>query len=365
MDALSFAVPLTPPATPASSAGDNPLLTAAPPGTQPDFATLLAAGMATPTPDAETTASEAQDGKPASVLERETEHAEQPIPAEDSAAQFGVPAQLAVTAQPPIPLALPAQIVDTRNGADPEPHAEHARALDVVRKDAPAGAPVAAAGAPVAAAAANVAAQAPAKEDVDAAPSQVRHDGAAHAKAEPVEPMAVNAPHVPSFSEAQQAAHLQGIEQRPVAQPTAVREVPVPVGSTGFADAFSQQVVWMVDKDAQVAELRLNPPELGPVEVRLTLSGDEASAQFVSPHAEVRAAIESSIVRLRESMAEAGIQLGEASVSADSFRGDQATPQSDTRHARSGYAEQQDSGERVPHVLPNVTARRGLVDIFA
>ena len=117
-----------------------------------------------------------------------------------------------------------------------------------------------------------------------------------------------------------QAVQIHPAESRgPLSQPSALLEVQAPVSEPGFAQALSRQVVWMVDKDAQVAELRINPPELGPVEVRLTLTHDSAAAEFVSPHAEVRAAIENAIVRLRESMAEAGIQLGEASVSAESF----------------------------------------------
>lgn len=167
---------------------------------------------------------------------------------------------------------------------------------------------------------------------------------------------------------AQAAAHALNAapaETRPAAQqPTAVLDVPPPVGSKGFADALSQQVVWMVDKDAQVAELRINPPELGPVEVRLTINGDQASAQFVSTHAEVRDALESAIARLRESFAEAGIQLGEASVGAESFR-EQASGQSDARQASrpGGYPV---ADQNAPAVAASAARTlRGLVDTFA
>jgi len=148
-------------------------------------------------------------------------------------------------------------------------------------------------------------------------------------------------------------------------QPTAVLEVSAPVSSPGFADALSRQVVWMVDKDAQVAELRINPPELGPVEVRLTVNGDQASAQFVSTHQEVREALETSIARLRESFAEAGIQLGQASVSAESFR-DQTAGQPDPRAtSRNGYNARSGTSEATAPAAAPVPVRRGLVDTFA
>lgn len=161
------------------------------------------------------------------------------------------------------------------------------------------------------------------------------------------------------------ALNLQSVGERPsVHQPTAVLEIAPHVSSPGFADAVSKQVVWMVDKDAQVAELRINPPELGPVEVRLTVNGDQASAQFVSTHQEVREALETAIARLRESFAEAGIQLGQASVSAESFR-DQAANQSDARTAgRTAYGAANGTGESTATVAP-IPVRRGLVDTFA
>lgn len=168
---------------------------------------------------------------------------------------------------------------------------------------------------------------------------------------------------------AEAAAHalnLQSVEPRPATQqPTAVLDVSAPVSSRGFADALSQQVVWMVDKDAQIAELRINPPELGPVEVRLTVNGDQASAQFVAAHQEVREALETSIARLRESFAEAGIQLGQASVSDQSFR-EQAEAQADARSAtRGSYGSSIAANEPSTVAGASVQIRRGLVDTFA
>jgi flagellar hook-length control protein FliK len=159
------------------------------------------------------------------------------------------------------------------------------------------------------------------------------------------------------------ASILQPIEQRAATPSTAVLQVSAHVSSPGFADALSHQVVWMVDKDAQVAELRINPPELGPVQVRLTVAGGEATAQFVSTHAEVRTAIETSIARLRESLAEAGIQLGQASVSAESFR-DQTPEQAVARQAHSRYGNPGENADEAVSARPAPTLR-GLVDTFA
>ncbi|MGT2511257.1 flagellar hook-length control protein FliK [Cupriavidus basilensis] len=69
------------------------------------------------------------------------------------------------------------------------------------------------------------------------------------------------------------------------------------------------------------AELQLNPPDLGPLKVVLNVVNDQAQAQFVSPHAAVRAAVEAALPQLRTALADNGIQLGQTSVGADSFAG--------------------------------------------
>lgn len=95
------------------------------------------------------------------------------------------------------------------------------------------------------------------------------------------------------------------------------------VGAPGWNGELAQKVVWMATQQQQVAELRLNPPHLGPVEVTLTVGNDQgtqASIQFASPHLATREAIESALPRLREMMADTGIALGNVTVSAHSFQ---------------------------------------------
>lgn len=91
------------------------------------------------------------------------------------------------------------------------------------------------------------------------------------------------------------------------------------VGTAEWGGAMGDKVVWMASQNHQVAELHLNPPHLGPLEVRLTINNDQASALFVSHHSAVREAIETALPRLREMLADNGIMLGDVSVGAESF----------------------------------------------
>lgn len=141
------------------------------------------------------------------------------------------------------------------------------------------------------------------------------------------------------------------------------------VGTAGWDGALAQKVVWLAGERQQVAELHLNPPHLGPLEVRVSVAADQggtAHAQFTSPHAAVREAIEAAMPRLREILAESGITLGNTTVGNESFRQQQGFTPADGGLA--AWREKADAGAssqagEIAGVARSV--RNGMVDIFA
>jgi len=100
------------------------------------------------------------------------------------------------------------------------------------------------------------------------------------------------------------------------------------VGSSEWAPALAQHLVRIdAGRDRQV-ELHLNPVDLGPLKVTVSISDQSAQVLFVSEHAAVRQAVEAALPQLRASFAENGISLGQASVGAGS--GDAAARQAPT-----------------------------------
>ncbi|WP_251475309.1 flagellar hook-length control protein FliK [Stenotrophomonas lactitubi] len=90
---------------------------------------------------------------------------------------------------------------------------------------------------------------------------------------------------------------------------------PKPVlGDDGFDQAIGARIGWLADQKIGHAHIRLNPEDLGPVDVRLQMNGDKVHASFSSPHVDVRQALESSLPRLRELLGEQGFQLAHADV---------------------------------------------------
>ncbi|KVE26737.1 hypothetical protein WS67_14130 [Burkholderia singularis] len=100
------------------------------------------------------------------------------------------------------------------------------------------------------------------------------------------------------------------------------------VGSPDWTEALSQKVVFLSNAHQQSAELTLNPPDLGPLQVVLRVADNHAHALFVSQHAQVRDALEAALPKLREAMEANGLGLGSASVGDGGFAfAQQHTPQ--------------------------------------
>lgn len=139
------------------------------------------------------------------------------------------------------------------------------------------------------------------------------------------------------------------------------------VGSTAWGQALGERIVWMAAGSQQTASLTLNPPHLGPLQVVLNVSNDQASASFFSAQPEVRQALEAALPRLREMMNDAGIELGQATVSADTPRQhDNAERQAQALPSRFIGDRDSAGNESLPpaHSTP-VHSGRGLIDTFA
>ena len=103
------------------------------------------------------------------------------------------------------------------------------------------------------------------------------------------------------------------------------------VGTPAWNQSVGQKIVWMVAGGQQTAELTLNPPDLGPMQVVLSVNNDQANATFISAHPDVRDALESAMPKLRQMMSDAGVQLSGFSVKSESsnagaqFAGDRSS----------------------------------------
>ena len=148
--------------------------------------------------------------------------------------------------------------------------------------------------------------------------------------------------------------------------PPAQMKIDTPVTQDRWGDEFSQKITWLASSNQdQTAELHLNPPQLGPLDVVLKVSGDQATALFTSPHAAVREAIEQAMPKLRDMLADSGIMLGNATVSDHAPR-DQGQSHAQRSSAPSGSDIHGISATANSSVrVSPISRHNGIVDTFA
>lgn len=134
------------------------------------------------------------------------------------------------------------------------------------------------------------------------------------------------------------------------------------VGTPAWDQALGQKITWMIGGAEQSASISLNPPDLGPLQVVLNVTNDQANATFIAAQPEVRLAIEAAMPKLREMMSDAGIQLGQANVSADNPNR-QGNP-SDSNGAQSRNGTAINSVENNVNMPVKMVTGQGLVNTF-
>ncbi len=149
--------------------------------------------------------------------------------------------------------------------------------------------------------------------------------------------------------------------QSPAARSFVVQTgVPVTVGQPQWSQAVGEKVLWLAAQNVSAAEIRLDPPDLGPMHVKVTVNQDQASVSFTSPHPIVREALDQQLNRLREMFSEQGLNLVNVDVSDKSF----AQQQEGEQGRSGGSANDAEDEELVPIAASTIVSTR-LVDHYA
>ncbi len=160
---------------------------------------------------------------------------------------------------------------------------------------------------------------------------------------------------------------LQQTHATAVQRPTIALPVQVPVGQPGWDNAVGERIQWMVSRNVQQAEIKLTPPNLGPMEIKISLQNDQTHVHFIANHSATREALEAAIPRLREMFGEINLNLANVDVnqrqeggtfSQDGSAGNGSG--SDSRYAGEGYEHSREQGSSVLRLQS-----QGLLDTYA
>ena len=108
--------------------------------------------------------------------------------------------------------------------------------------------------------------------------------------------------------------------------PTPTFRVAAGVDTAQFGQGVADRVSMMMDGSLTSAKLQVNPPALGPIEVRIALQGGHAQISFSSHSAVTRDALESSSANLKDMLGSQGFSSVSVDISQRSFQ--ERSPQS-------------------------------------
>lgn len=141
-----------------------------------------------------------------------------------------------------------------------------------------------------------------------------------------------------------------------------------PATTPAWQQSFGEKVIWMINQNIHSAEVKLNPPEMGRLDIKVSIQQEQTNIQFLSANQQVREIIESALPRLREMLGDSGLNLADVDVSDKSFSA------KDSRHQFSendqgsdpgnetGPLEKPDEDINVQHILHSQDTDR--IDLY-
>jgi flagellar hook-length control protein FliK len=115
-------------------------------------------------------------------------------------------------------------------------------------------------------------------------------------------------------------AHIQGEQSKQIQsnQFESKFEKTINLAKPEGNQQLAEKVRWMMNTKNLVAEIRLDPAELGSMHVKVAISGETATVNFVVQSQQARDAVDTATPKLKEMLAEKGIELGQSSVRQES-----------------------------------------------
>ncbi len=142
--------------------------------------------------------------------------------------------------------------------------------------------------------------------------------------------------------------------------------VEVPVGQPSWDKAIGERIHWMIGRNIQNAEVKLSPPHLGPLEIRISVQNDQTSVSFLAAQLPTREALEAAIPRLREMLGEANLSLLDVGVGQGGGSGADSNQQSASGaelHANPDLPAPMDRDSRGTHLSHGMS--QGILDDYA
>lgn len=144
--------------------------------------------------------------------------------------------------------------------------------------------------------------------------------------------------------------------------------ISAPLGDAAWGQAMGERIMWMMGKGIQGASIRINPPELGPIQVQLSVKNDQTSVHMLVQHGVVKEALEAAMPRLREMLGESNLHLVNVDVSHRESPNQGSSSElfsQDQREQMEKFLQDQELTAQIEEEMPRYYRSTGLLDDYA
>ncbi|MFO7788042.1 MAG: flagellar hook-length control protein FliK [Halospina sp.] len=131
-----------------------------------------------------------------------------------------------------------------------------------------------------------------------------------------------------------------------------------------WSEQVAGKIAWLAGRSIQSADIQLNPPDMGPIEVRVSVQNDQAQVTVNAQNSQVREMLELNSSRLRDMLEQEGLNLADFDVSGEATGGDGEETAEGESGAGDGSGLAGGAGETVVAAESTITLDDG-IDTYA
>jgi len=146
----------------------------------------------------------------------------------------------------------------------------------------------------------------------------------------------------------------------------AISQEIIAINRKDFTNAVKDKVMLMINQKIQQVEIKLDPPELGNMHIRVNLQNEQAIVNFVVQNQQAKEALEQNLTKLKDMLAENGVDVGESNIEQQDQQADANASFEEGKSSNDNFFEEEtlDANTSVIHAQLSKASARG-VDYYA
>ncbi|MDO6426469.1 flagellar hook-length control protein FliK [Thalassotalea sp. 1_MG-2023] len=122
----------------------------------------------------------------------------------------------------------------------------------------------------------------------------------------------------PEQEQAAQAIHAKASAESVSVQATRSTQIiaqeTIAINRKDFSAEVKEKVMVMINQKLRQLEIRLDPPELGSMQVKINMQNEQAAVNFVVQNPQAKDALEQHMGKLKEMLEQSGVDVGDANI---------------------------------------------------